>query len=340
MKIHLVGGFSGSGKSTAIANTCKVLADRNISASVIKDDGADYVVDTRPAQKFGVPFAKVTGGCFCCNYNQLDFQIDQLKKESNPAVIFAEYSGSCTNLIASLLKPLIASQKKEIELANFSTFVDAQLLLKYLEGAEMPLSVENKIIWGKHLLEAEILIVNKIDLLSESELETLRLLTQGALSSKQVLFQNSHDAESVNNWIETVGRSKGYYSSSAGEVEISLLDEEIELITKDHSAVEVAYDFMNKLSGEIIQKKLTIDHLKFLLSSNKQSFKLDYTEVLDETAKMSGKIGEAKSVYLLVNARIQTSPDELRKILLELLAQFKSFKGVTIKEKFISYFQP
>lgn len=339
MKIHLVGGFSGSGKSTAIANACKILSDKNISTSVIKDDEIDYVVDTRPAQKFGVPFAKVTGGCFCCNYNQLDFQIDQLKKESDPAVIFAEYSGSCTNLIASLLKPLIASQKKEIELANFSTFVDAKLLLMYLLGEEMPLSVENKIIWGKHLLEAEILIVNKIDLLSESELETLRLLTQDPLSSKQVLFQNSHDAESINSWIETVGKSKGYYSSSAGEVEISILDEEIELITKDNSAVEVAYAFMNKLSGEINQKKLKIEHLKFLLSSNKQSFKLDYTAVLDEKAKMPNKIGEGNTVDLLVNARIQTSPDELRKILMELLKQFKTMDGVTIKEKFISYFQ-
>ena len=165
MKIHLVGGYSGSGKTTAIASACKILADKNISTSIIKDDQVGYVVDTSSSRKFGVPFAKVTGGCFCCNYNQLDFQLDSLMKESNPSVIFAEYSGSCTNLIGSLLKPLIASKKKEIELANFSTFVDAQLLLKYLEGSEMPLSVENKIIWGKHLLEAEILIVNRIDLL-------------------------------------------------------------------------------------------------------------------------------------------------------------------------------
>src|ERR1035437_8091385 len=108
MKIHLVGGSSGSGKTTAIENACKALSYKNIKASVIKDDQVDYVVDTRPAQKFGIPFAKVTGGCFCCNYNQLDFQIELLMKESNPIVIFAEYSGSCTNLIASLLKPFIA----------------------------------------------------------------------------------------------------------------------------------------------------------------------------------------------------------------------------------------
>ena len=159
-------------------------------------------------------------------------------------------------------------------------------------------------------------------------------------SSKQVIFQNAHDSESINNWIETVSRSKGYDNSDAGEVEIALLDEEIELITKDNSAVEVAYDFMNKLSGVIIQKKLSIDHLKFILSSNKQSFKLDYTNISVKNAKNPNTIGETNAADLLINARIQTSPDELRRILLELLKEFKALEGVTIKEKFISYFRP
>ena len=41
-----------------------------------------------------------------------------------------------------------------------------------------------------------------------------------------------------------------------------------------------------------------------------------------------------------MNARIQTSPEELRKILFENLNDLKSIKGATINEKFLSYFKP
>jgi G3E family GTPase len=349
MKIHLVGGFSGSGKTTAIASACKILADKNITVSIIKDDQVDYVVDTRPSQKFGVPFAKVTGGCFCCNYNQLDFQIDLLKKESNPLVVFAEYSGSCTNLITTLLKPLLEYKRVDIDMANFSTFVDAQLLLNHLQGAAMTLSVEGKYIWERHIQEAEILIVNKTDLLSKDDLEALRILVKDSYPSKQALFQNSLDKESINNWIETISKPQSHeqlpldydqakYNESG--TNLAWLDEEIELITKDDSAVEFAYNLMNKLSANILHKKLLIEHLQFFLTFNDKTLKLSHTKILDEIARGSIISEKSNSVDLLVNASVHTSPDELRKILFEVLNQFKSLDGVTIKEKFISYFQP
>lgn len=348
MKIHLVGGFSRSGKTTAIKNACKILSDRNISTSIIKDDTVDYVIDTRPAQKFGVPFAKVTGGCFCCNYNQLDVQIDLLKKESNPETIFAEYSGTCTNLIASLLKPLQDYKRADIEVANFSTFTDAQLLLKHLQGTALPISVESKYIWERHIQEAEILIVNKTDLLSTAELEALRTLVNESYASKQILFQNFLDKESINNWVETISKLPVHEGNNfdneqdkygAGETNLAWLDEEIELITSDNSAVDLVYSLMNKLTGDILQKNLLIEHLQFFLSFNGKSLMLGHTSLLDEIAQSPKVFEKSNSVDLLVNARVYASPDELRRILFEALNQFKSLDGVTIKEKFISYFQ-
>ncbi|HBH85530.1 MAG TPA: hypothetical protein DDY34_17245 [Bacteroidales bacterium] len=42
MKIHLVGGFLGSGKTTAIANACKILSDKGSTTSVITNDQGNY----------------------------------------------------------------------------------------------------------------------------------------------------------------------------------------------------------------------------------------------------------------------------------------------------------
>lgn len=346
MKIHLVGGFSGSGKTTAISNARRILADKNISSSVIKDDQVGYVVDTlsSSSKNFGISLAKVNGGCGCCNYYQLYFQINSLKKHSNPSVVFAEYSGTCNNLIDSLLKPLKETVGKEIELANFSTFADARLLLAYLKGAAMSLSVEDKYIWERHVKEAEILIVNKIDLLSQEELEILKTLARNILDSKNIIFQNSKDTDSIENWIEAISdpqiQKDKANDSSTGETGVAWLDEEVEFTTINNTAVTLTYDFIKKLSGNIVQKNLSIEHLQFFLSFNGQSSKINYTTLLAEISLGEATIEKSNSVDLMINARVQTSPEELRKILYDALDQFKAMESVAVREKFISYFQP
>jgi G3E family GTPase len=349
MKIHLVGGFLGSGKTTAIANACKILSDKGINTSVITNDQGNYLVDSRFIKQAGIPFAEVTGGCFCCNYNQLDSQITSLINEFNPSEIFAEFVGSCTDLIATVLKPLLEYKKSEIEQVTFSSFVDAQLLLMHLQGITLPFGMETNYIWEKQIEEAEILVINKIDILSAEEFKLLQLLLKDLFPAKHILFQNSLDNHSVNNWVEIIRKQEekehkaidvDYVKYGAGEANLAWLDEEISIVSTNNSSVELAYDFIKKLSDDIVQRQLPIGHMKFYLSFNNQSLKLSYTTILDKTIPEPPTFEQSNSTEILVNARIQTSPDELRKILFDNLNQLKSQEGVTVNEKFISYFQP
>ena len=350
MKIHLVGGFLGSGKTTAIANACKILSDKGITTSVITNDQGEYLVDSRVIQQASIPFAEVTGGCFCCNYNQLDSQIDLLQKDYNPSSIFAEFVGSCTDLIATVLKPLLQYRESDIEQVTFSSFVDAQLLLMHLQGETLPFSMETNYIWKKQIEEAEILIVNKIDLLTQNESDTLQMLIKGLYSSKQIIFQNSLDNNSVEKWLDLLeSQSKmqehkvldvDYEIYGAGEANLAWLDEEIEITSSNDSAVEIAYYFMRNLSNDIVQKDLPIGHLKFFLSYNNHSSKISYTTILDKAKQKPLTFEKSNSAYLLVNARIQTSPEQLRKILFDNLNELKLLDSVEINERFLSYFQP
>jgi G3E family GTPase len=349
MKIHLVGGFLGSGKTTAIANASKILTDRGVITSVITNDQGNHLVDSRFVQMEGIPYAEVTGGCFCCNYNLLDTQIISLINEYNPSEIFAEFVGSCTDLIATVLKPLLEYRKSELEQVTFSSFVDAHLLLMHLQGKTLPFSLETNYIWEKQLEESEILIVNKKDLLSAEEFEELQTLIKNLSLSKQVLFQNSLDKESVTKWIEILGNQKekehkvidvDYVKYGTGEANLAWLDEEIEIISTRNNSVELAYDFIRKLSDDIALRNLPVGHMKFYLSYNNKSIKISYTTILDKTSREPVAFEKAGSVDLLVNARIQTTPDELRKILFDSLNHLRSQEGVTINEKFLSYFQP
>ena len=354
MKVHLIGGFTGSGKTTAIENARELLSERNIITSAFSDKEEEYFLADCPKNNidnFGDSadsddsddlFARNTGGCFCCNYTQLDTEIEKLKKKSDQSVLFADYGGTCTNLISTLLKPLRNYKGSEIELANFSTFIDAKFLLLHLKGMRVPLSLESKYSWDRHLEEAEILIINKVDLLPADDLKDLKRLAKDAFCSKKLLFQNSLDMDSIQKWIELISTPElvesGRSGNSSGLSNLAWLDEEIQIITEDDSAVKVAYDFMSKLSSGLVNRGLPIEHLKFLLYGDVQPLKLNYTDFLAGDL-ISSVFEKSNKADLLINARIRISHDELRKFLFNLMKEFKSLAGVKIIEKFISYFE-
>ncbi|RYY10157.1 MAG: hypothetical protein EOO04_37315, partial [Chitinophagaceae bacterium] len=126
MKLFLVNGFLGSGKTTAIQMGCRALMHKNYKVGIVTNDQGKELVDTAWLKALDFPTLEVTGGCFCCNYNQLASAISTLEKNEYPDVIFAESVGSCTDLIATIAKPLNRSFP-DLEIV-ISVLADAMLL--------------------------------------------------------------------------------------------------------------------------------------------------------------------------------------------------------------------
>ena len=126
MQIHLISGFLGSGKTTAIQTACKVLQSENKTVGVITNDQGIMLVDTGYFESNCIPNRQVVNGCFCCNYNALDENIESLIVTNDPDVIFAESVGSCTDIVATVMKPLLKF-KTDIGV-TVSTFADIRLL--------------------------------------------------------------------------------------------------------------------------------------------------------------------------------------------------------------------
>ena len=48
----------------------------------------------------------MAGSCFCCNFNALTSTVERLGEGQLPDVILAEPVGSCTDLVATVIRPL------------------------------------------------------------------------------------------------------------------------------------------------------------------------------------------------------------------------------------------
>src|SRR5260370_39387176 len=87
--VVIVGGFLGSGKTTLILKAARLLEQRALRSAIILNDQGDELVDSRLAERRGIPSREVTGGCFWCRLSALASLIEELYAFS-PDVICAE----------------------------------------------------------------------------------------------------------------------------------------------------------------------------------------------------------------------------------------------------------
>jgi G3E family GTPase len=320
MKLFLVGGFLGSGKTTAIYQAASLLKQKKRIAVITNDQG-DELVDTHYLKTAGVPTKEVTNGCFCCNYNQFIHAIDSLLPGGEPEIILAESVGSCADLVATIAKP-IAKFHPEIQLV-ISIFADAQLLHSLITCNASFLDENVRYIYKKQLEEADLLIVNKVDLLNEAGLRTVKQEIETGYAGKTVLYQNSLDEISVRNWILQLNRfgiqkerkslEIDYDLYAKGEAILGWLDLKIRVETRDLSAHSVAVRFIREVYSTIKKTKKPIAHLKFLLDDGLQHHKISFT-TLATSRELLFIDKQLNKVLIIVNARIQANPVEVEKL--------------------------
>jgi hypothetical protein len=121
----VVGGFLGAGKTTLILTAARLLQQRGLRpAAILNDQGGD-LVDTHYAAAMGIECDQVTGGCFCCRFPDLVDAAGRLL-EFQPDVIFAEAVGSCTDIVATTLRPLLREHRDRFDVAPLTVVLHPQ----------------------------------------------------------------------------------------------------------------------------------------------------------------------------------------------------------------------
>jgi CobW/HypB/UreG family nucleotide-binding protein len=119
----VVGGMLGAGKTSLIVAAARKLAEQGRRVGVVTNDQGSGLVDTALVRAAHVPVAEVSGGCFCCRLSDLLSACDALAAE-RPEVIFAEPVGSCVDLAATVLRPLLRDEAHRFRVAPLTVLVD------------------------------------------------------------------------------------------------------------------------------------------------------------------------------------------------------------------------
>lgn len=154
--IVLVGGFLGAGKTTLLIRAAQELSADGIRVALITNDQGDDLVDTNFAKSSGVPAGEVTGGCFCCRFTDM-VEAARGLKQHNPQVILAEPVGSCTDIVATTVRPLEQFHSGEFRVAPFTVLVDPRRVNAFDNDASL------SFLFRKQIEEADLLCFTHSD---------------------------------------------------------------------------------------------------------------------------------------------------------------------------------
>ena len=318
MKIHLLSGFLGSGKTTAIHQAAQQLIQAGQKVGVITNDQGMILVDHGLFKNQDIPSKQVINGCFCCNYEDLDNNIQALLDEHQVEVIFAESVGSCTDIVATVLKPLF--QYHPNAALSLSTFADVRLLQMILSEAISSFDESILYIFKKQLEEAGIIVVTKIDLISAEALRDIQQLMQEKYGEKILLYQNTFDPNQLKTWLETIDTDSratqlksleiDYDTYTQGEARLAWLDQSMEV--SGENALQGTEYLINEIYHKTVAQGYNIGHLKFLIDGET---KVSFTNNFQAEAQLN--ILPKSSVNLLLNMRVESTPEEVQHLIRE-----------------------
>ena len=352
----MLGGFLGAGKTTAVARLAKLLTDQGLRVGLITNDQGRNLVDTAMLRSRGFATEEIPGGCFCCRFNSLVEASQRLTAASRPEVFIAEPVGSCTDLAATVTYPLRRLYGDNFTVAPVSVLVDPVRALRVF-GVEPGGNFSEKVlyIYLKQIEEADLVVINKSDLLDEQRLETLRQAILARFPGKEIYAVSSRDGTHLEEWfgrltsteqVATRAMEVDYQVYAEGEALLGWLNCTVQLKASEPFDADL---YLKKLAGTL-QNRLEAEsaqvaHLKMTLSPD-ASLNGDIAAVNlvrnDFVPELSYHLEEpVTSGQLIINLRAEGAPDILGTVVRDgLQSAAKDFPTVQATLDHLEHFRP
>lgn len=327
-RIILVGGFLGAGKTTLLWESARRLIQEGRRIGLITNDQAAGLVDTSFLQRTHGIVTEVSGSCFCCNFKGLLDAIAQINKDRQADIIIAEPVGSCTDLSATILQPLKFFFGEELWIAPLSVLVDPERLFDLLQGGTAGLHRSGAYILRKQLEEADIIVINKIDGLTQEAVEDLMKRAAQTWPNTTILAVSAKNGVGLGTWLDEVTNRNDagkhmaeidYDIYAEGEASLGWLNATYRLHGGAQDWNSFAENILKRLGRRFDDTNTAVGHIKLIIEVG-ESFIIGNLTGRIDTLVLRGTAGMGEEARMTLNARVQMDPGDLESIIREELA--------------------
>jgi len=353
-RLLMIGGFLGAGKTTAISRIARLFTDRGLRVGLVTNDQAYGLVDTHSFRAQGFHVGEVPGACFCCKFDDLIDTVTSLGADAQPDVILTEPVGSCTDLMATVLNPLRHLYGDHYDLGPLTVLCKPEHGRKILGGDTGGFSPQAAYIFLKQLEEAQLVVLNKIDRLSDSEQTELMNLLHQRFPGKQVVaasatsgagFDEVVAALDSDRFPEVAPMDVDYDTYAQGEAALGWLNASIRVcrpseVHEPWSLDELAEQLVGQLSSALSRANMEPGHVKVLASANAHTAVANWV-ASDAPVELSiASSANVLAADILVNVRVHGDPEELADIVEESIRGLARQMLLGIEIDSIQHFRP
>jgi G3E family GTPase len=196
-----------------------------LRVGIVTNDQTTDLVDTQSLRSQGFDVGEVAGACFCCSFNELTATVDRLAHFNPPDVIIAEPVGSCTDLVATVIRPLNAVYERPMEMAPYGVLLKPSHGLKILRNEPgTGFSPKAAYIFTKQLEEADFMVINRIDELSSEVVTELEMRLKDQFPGRPILKMSAKSGLGFDGFIKQLS-TPGNYGRRVLEMDYDLYAE-------------------------------------------------------------------------------------------------------------------
>lgn len=180
-KFTVFSGFLGAGKTSTMMALTKHFTQHHGKAAMISNDlGSQSLADHRLAVLAGCNASELTGNCICYQTENLVQRLDALFEDGAELVI-SDIPGFGVGALEHVYHTLNEKYSGRYELAPFTVLVEPQTARLLETGGDLGY------ILSTQLSEADLIVLNKCDLLSDTEQGGLVSLLERACPQAEVI---------------------------------------------------------------------------------------------------------------------------------------------------------
>jgi G3E family GTPase len=175
--LSIISGYLGAGKTTLLKH---IISKLNRKFAIIMNEFGDISIDTQIIQGKNVNIAELAGGCVCCSLTgEFEEAVKEIKQKYDPELIIVETTGVAE---PDALVIDMSESFPDVRLDSVITVVDGDAIIRFPSIGRA----------GKTQIEmADILLLNKIDLLSDVKKALVREKIR-KINTKAPIIETQH----------------------------------------------------------------------------------------------------------------------------------------------------